>query len=311
MPEINELTDVEVETLGLVTRGANREEFFLLKAAGDLTVCAACNKPYATDQMTMVDGKPVCPDCAKAEDEQDEGEVSKTHESALEAATQTIWQRLVANIKKALAEPTFAADNPVEENAAKVSEPEITKQEIIQALPAVDETAVVAPEPEPEVVPEPVAKQEPTPVTNTQTEAFMAENEVIAKADFDALAVRLEKAEAELAKSQGEKERAVWLQKAQTYSYMPVSSTDLAEQLQYLAKAAPTRAEWWMDVLKACDNMVKDSGLFVEKGTTIEAEDAVSKVVKSDNPRDAALNMPRAEAEAYLRDVRRRGQGGR
>ncbi len=278
MPEqINELTDVEVETLGLVTRGANREEFFLLKAE---------------------DATPVTPE--------------------VEAAAQNIWQRLLATIKKALTEPTFA-DEPLSENAAKVLEtPEVIKQEVIQVEPIITETVVVTPEPS--VVPEPVAKQvsfpmenkqESAPVTNTQTEAPMAELESVAKADFDALAVRLEKAEVELAKAQGEKERAVWLQKAQTYSYMPVASTDLAEQLQYLAKAAPTRAEWWMDVLKACDNMVKDSGLFVEKGTTIEAESAVTQVLKSDNPREAALNMPRADAEAYLKDVRRRGQGGR
>ncbi len=303
--QINELTDVEVETLGLVTRGANREEFFLLKAAGDMMTCSMCDKTMAADKMTMVDGKPVCSDCVKAEDETSEDVVVKAQESAVETATQNIWQRLVANIKKALTEPTFA-DEPLLENAAKVSEAPVAKQ-----VPTTELNAAVEPETIPVVVPELVAKQESAPVTNTQTEAPMAENETIAKADFDALAVRLEKAEVELAKAQGEKERAVWLNKAQTYSYMPVASTDLAEQLQYLAKAAPTRAEWWMDVLKACDNMVHDSGLFVEKGTTIEAESAVSKVIKSDNPREAALNMPRAEAEAYLKDVRRRGQGGR
>ncbi len=274
MPEpIYELSDVEVDTLGLVTRGANREEFFLLKAE---------------------DAVPVTPE--------------------VETATQNIWQRLLATIKKALTEPSFndmpVATEPVAEVTAEIVTKDTTN--IVTTIPG--DVQVVYNQETP--IESNVDKQETTPVTNIPTVSQPETREVpmteefntVAKADFDAITVRLEKAEAELVKANEEKERGAWLQKAQTYSYMPVSSSELAEQLHWLAKAATTRAEWWMTVLKACDNMIHDSGLFVEKGTTIEAEDAVSKVLKSADPRTAALNLPRAEAEAYLRTVR---QGGR
>ena len=131
---------------------------------------------------------------------------------------------------------------------------------------------------------------------------------VISKAEYDALATRLAKTESELAASREKEERQVWLAKASTYGYAPTATTELADQLYWLAKADPKRAQYWEDLLKSLDSMVADSQMFVEKGTQQMPTAGLDAVLKSTDPRAALTQLSRADAEAYLRSARKGGR---
>ena len=133
----------------------------------------------------------------------------------------------------------------------------------------------------------------------------MAEND-ISKAEYESIAKRLEVAETELAKAREEKAQQVWLTKAAGFGYLPVAQAELAGKLYSIAKLDGALAEWVVDVFKAVDNMVADSGLFVEKGHNIPEVDAVTKAMQAADPKAALLGLPKAEAEAYLAAVRAR-----
>jgi len=288
LDELTELKDVVVDTLGLVTHGANREEFFLLKSAED------------TD-----------------------GETQETNQAQASVA-KSIWQSLARIFKREI-EKELASLEVVE----SVNAESITDELVIEQLEKVIEPETIELEAiEPELKPElPVAEltkmeehkmEDEKQVTSevvidVEKSNLAAQLTELAKANTD-LQARVEKAEQEAAQQRDAREYQVWLTKARSMYTLPASPNDLAEQLHWLAKTDAKRAEWWETHLSALTNQLRDSELFVEKGTSRAAQDGLQLVEKAQklldagnakSLRDALLSLSRGEQEAYLAEQRR------
>jgi len=288
--ENTELKDVAVDTLGLVTHGANRERFFLLKSAEEIE---EANQMLETDQSQV-----------KA------------------SVAKNIWRNLTLLFKREIEEEL--ADLPV-----------LIENEHVVELPVVEKTAPEAEVTEEVEVAEEVESFGPTAEsamgavietlikerTDMEDEkqvvveksALEIKFEALEKANTD-LQVRVEKAEQEAAQERDAKEYQVWLTKARDMYALPASPDTLAEQLHWLAKADATRAQWWEGHLVALTNQLRDSELFIEKGTSRAAQDGVLLIEKAQklvdsgqmaDLRTAILSLSRAEQEAYLNERRR------
>jgi len=288
--ENTELKDVAVDTLGLVTHGANRERFFLLKSAEEIE---EANQMLETDQSQV-----------KA------------------SVAKNIWRNLTLLFKREIEEEL--ADLPV-----------LIENEHVVKLPVVEKTAPEAEITEEVKVAEEVESFGPTvesamgAVIETlikertdmedekqvvvEKSALEVKFEALEKANTD-LQVRVEKAEQEAAQERDAKEYQVWLTKARDMYALPASPDTLAEQLHWLAKADATRAQWWEGHLVALTNQLRDSELFIEKGTSRAAQDGVLLIEKAQklvdsgqmaDLRTAILSLSRAEQEAYLNERRR------
>ena len=288
--ENTELKDVAVDTLGLVTHGANRERFFLLKSAEEIE---EANQMLETDQSQV-----------KA------------------SVAKNIWRNLTLLFKREIEEEL--ADLPV-----------LIENEHVVELPVVEKTAPEAEVTEEVKVAEEVESFGPTvesamgAVIETlikertdmedekqvvvEKSALEVKLEALEKANTD-LQVRVEKAEQEAAQERDAKEYQVWLTKARDMYALPASPDTLAEQLHWLAKADATRAQWWEGHLVALTNQLRDSELFIEKGTSRAAQDGVLLIEKAQklvdsgqmaDLRTAILSLSRAEQEAYLNERRR------
>ena len=288
--ENTELKDVAVDTLGLVTHGANRERFFLLKSAEEIE---EANQMLETDQSQV-----------KA------------------SVAKNIWRNLTLLFKREIEEEL--ADLPV-----------LIENEHVVELPVVEKTAPEAEITEEVKVAEEVESFGPTvesamgAVIETlikertdmedekqvvvEKSALEVKFEALEKANTD-LQVRVEKAEQEAAQERDAKEYQVWLTKARDMYALPASPDTLAEQLHWLAKADATRAQWWEGHLVALTNQLRDSELFIEKGTSRAAQDGVLLIEKAQklvdsgqmaDLRTAILSLSRAEQEAYLNERRR------
>jgi len=288
--ENTELKDVVVDTLGLVTHGANRERFFLLKSAEEIE---EANQMLETDQSQV-----------KA------------------SVAKNIWRNLTLLFKREIEEEL--ADLPV-----------LIENEHVVKLPVVEKTAPEAEITEEVKVAEEVESFGPTvesamgAVIETlikertdmedekqvvvEKSALEVKFEALEKANTD-LQVRVEKAEQEAAQERDAKEYQVWLTKARDMYALPASPDTLAEQLHWLAKADATRAQWWEGHLVALTNQLRDSELFIEKGTSRAAQDGVLLIEKAQklvdsgqmaDLRTAILSLSRAEQEAYLNERRR------
>jgi len=288
--ENTELKDVAVDTLGLVTHGANRERFFLLKSAEEIE---EANQMLETDQSQV-----------KA------------------SVAKNIWRNLTLLFKREIEEEL--ADLPV-----------LIENEHVVELPVVEKTAPEAEVTEEVKVAEEVESFRPTvesamgAVIETlikertdmedekqvvvEKSALEVKLEALEKANTD-LQVRVEKAEQEAAQERDAKEYQVWLTKARDMYALPASPDTLAEQLHWLAKADATRAQWWEGHLVALTNQLRDSELFIEKGTSRAAQDGVLLIEKAQklvdsgqmaDLRTAILSLSRAEQEAYLNERRR------
>ena len=288
--ENTELKDVAVDTLGLVTHGANRERFFLLKSAEEIE---EANQMLETDQSQV-----------KA------------------SVAKNIWRNLTLLFKREIEEEL--ADLPV-----------LIENEHVVELPVVEKTTPEAEVTEEVKVAEEVESFRPTvesamgAVIETlikertdmedekqvvvEKSALEVKFEALEKANTD-LQVRVEKAEQEAAQERDAKEYQVWLTKARDMYALPASPDTLAEQLHWLAKADATRAQWWEGHLVALTNQLRDSELFIEKGTSRAAQDGVLLIEKAQklvdsgqmaDLRTAILSLSRAEQEAYLNERRR------
>ena len=288
--ENTELKDVAVDTLGLVTHGANRERFFLLKSAEEIE---EANQMLETDQSQV-----------KA------------------SVAKNIWRNLTLlfkrEIEKELADLPVLIENehvvelPVVEKTAPEAEvtEEVKVAEEVESFGPTVESAMGA-------VIETLIKErtdmEDEKQVVVEKSALEVKFEALEKANTD-LQVRVEKAEQEAAQERNAKEYQVWLTKARDMYALPASPDTLAEQLHWLAKADATRAQWWEGHLVALTNQLRDSELFIEKGTSRAAQDGVLLIEKAQklvdsgqmaDLRTAILSLSRAEQEAYLNERRR------
>jgi len=288
--ENTELKDVVVDTLGLVTHGANRERFFLLKSAEEIE---EANQMLETDQSQV-----------KA------------------SVAKNIWQNLALLFKREIEKEL--ADLPVPIEDEHVVELPIVKKtapeaEVTEEVEVAEEVESFGPTVESAMgaVIETLIKErtdmEDEKQVVVEKSALEVKFEALEKANTD-LQVRVEKAEQEAAQERDAKEYQVWLTKARDMYALPASPDTLAEQLHWLAKADATRAQWWEGHLVALTNQLRDSELFIEKGTSRAAQDGVLLIEKAQklvdsgqmaDLRTAILSLSRAEQEAYLNERRR------
>ena len=281
MSEHFELSDVEVDTLGLVSRGANREDFFLLKSADK------DEKELVGDNLW----RRFIGIIRKAVDSEDAALANP------EAAPEpTIEEEKVATAE------TTAVDNTIDPVKGSDTTESATDSDHTESIEASDVTGPTAVEPENK------KEQHPMEDTNLSESTLPAtpQGEYVSKADHDALVQELEVVKSALAKAQEDKERAVFLAKAQDYVNLPVSPSELADHMYWLSKTDATRYEWFTAVIKALDNSMRDTGLFLEKGNSAPIEnDALSAALKSEDPKAALLALDRKSAESYLRSMRK------
>jgi len=314
--ELNELYDVEVDTLGLVTRGANRETFILLKST---------NEEGELGEDTTQVQEPSEPQVQK------EANVEANTGNTIE---RSLWQRIIGIFKKALEEELEGQlgdsgdepDSPPSTNAAEVTEKVEDATEVDKSG---DDT--------PQSLPDEQSQQLPTnsglsaailEVTATdltaglsKQEDIMDENTEVTKADVieksakeveleksvSDLMARVEKAEQDAARERDAREHATWVQKAANIT-IGVPIDDYANHMHWLAKTNSKEAEWFESAFNAIAKQMEDSNLFVEKGTQRIPEDmdivgkANALVAKGDAKSftDALLSLPAAEQSTYL-----------
>lgn len=280
---ITELSDVQVETLGLVTQGANREEFFLLKSD---TTAENQTTPETNlwTRFLKLFQKTVDTEMA---------ELAKTEAEVPEPATETPEPEVV------LAEP--APDSiaiPEGEITEPTSSAPMTVAEVTPELPA------------PVVEPESEAVEPQT----SNLEATMEDTVEKTANELEGRLAELEKANAalvaEVEKAREERDRETYIAKANGFAAIPVAPVELGEQLHALAKWDAKRLSFWTDLLKSIDALAADAELFIEKGTafTPEQPDALAVIAKADDPKAEILKLSRKDAEAYLRSVRSRAK---
>jgi len=267
---IFELQDVQVETLGLVNRGANQEDFFLLKSED------------------------------REGDETSQNKVQESHESKMEEKiTKSVWQKLIDLFKTSVAElpeeETVEEDTVVEEKQGVITEQ--TTEEVIE-------------EKSEELIIDSVTEKNVTEKNMGESKMAEEQTaEVITKAMYDDLATKYADIAKELEAEKIEKAKISWVNKAAGFGYVPVASKELGEHLYNISKYDAKEADWLVDLLKSYDAMLQDSGFFMEKGTSTVESDVIEKAMKADNVKDALLALPRSEAERYLREMRARVRG--
>ncbi len=269
-----DLEDVNIETVGLVTRGANRQQFFLLKSDK-----GGSNAAIMPDEPTTVVSDAIS-------------------DESTELIAKSFWTKLRDFVRGEVAKA-----NVPEDNIGKSNEDE-KKENSNASLSTPAEDVPIAKQATEEAPAPPVALTPETPSGEPEVIINMPENTsditTLEKAD---LLARLEKAESELKQAREEKERQVFITKAQSrMSDLPCNPTELADQLYFIAKTDSKRAEWWEANLVAWSNILNDASLFVEKGTSAPSEvsEPVAKAAASADPKAALLAVKPADAWRYV-----------
>lgn len=201
---------------------------------------------------------------------------------------------LPPEVKKMVDRMTAMAGKPPEDEAEGYGYPEPGK------APAKKSEE---PEPTPEPTPEPAPEVVKAAVATIPPE-------------FAARMAQLEKSQgelqAELQKARDAEFRGNFVQKAAELGGASVPQGELVDQLVFLAKADPARADWWLTTLKALDHQLTDAGIFAEKGTTrIDDQDPAEVAKSGEDPRAALLKISGTRAEEYLNERRVQIRTGR
>jgi len=144
-------------------------------------------------------------------------------------------------------------------------------------------------------------------------EAVKAEFEVRYQKDLEAKETRIAELEKGVETAQDEASRREWIEKAGALRTIPVSQTEMGTKFHKLAKVLPKEeAEWWETTIKAMDAQAGYAALLGEFGTALSPEEAdlVEKIEKADNPAEALLALPAHEQMRYLHDSRKRTTRG-
>jgi len=301
-----ELSDVDVETLGLVFAGANREDFFMVKSAEASTNDSENDsededKKKECDEMQEADKSEVGKDSKKLSDlgrrfveliVNTAKEIllqEKSPASVVEASTETVDNNTVASEAEII---ESAKEEEVTETIKETMSEPVTESDVVEAT----EKATIA-----EVTVE---------VTELSKESNMSEENQVDVEKYNDLVSRLEKAEQALVIAKEEKERSEFISKARSLSALPLSPGELADHMYWLSKTDQARYEWFAAVMQTMDNHLVDNQLWLEKGVNYAAEatDAVTKATRSANPRDELLKVGRDDAMAYLRTARKPGR---
>lgn len=117
----------------------------------------------------------------------------------------------------------------------------------------------------------------------------------------------VETREAELAKADAELVKAEWLKKSADIEHLPMANDVIGEKLYELSKSAD--AGWVVDLLKAVDAQVKESGIFNELGSSQQENelDLGQKIEKAQSEGDAAnalLGLSKEEQAELVKSFR-------
>jgi hypothetical protein len=287
--ETYELSDVEVLTLGLVNQGANKAEFFLMKADNGADEKPAKEADAVNDQVVT-----------------DQSEL----DVAVEKASTSIWRKLLSLFKSNVEQELIEAEPPtypITETVTQHTEQPLPDIEKISAEP--ETTTVATPAPHIPVTEETMTEQ--TTVQPVAVSDLLVEKMATLEKDRDDLRTRLEKAEREAAQERDARERLTYLEKAQSFAIVPVKPDELAEQLHWLAKTEPKREQFWEGILKAMDTIAKDNA-FIEVGTSkspaemsvLEKAQSMVENGKAKSLKEALLAIPKNEQEAYVKSRR-------
>lgn len=112
------------------------------------------------------------------------------------------------------------------------------------------------------------------------------------------LSKQVEDGKTEVEKAVEAREKREWLEKSNDFLALAVVPQEAADHLHAIAKAAPDHIEWLMAVLKAADHSLTEAGLFGEIGTSREAEETTPLVKAQKITQEK--NIPLAEAMLQL-----------
>ena len=285
----HEIVDVQVEKLGLVTAGANGEEFFLLKSdetgsAETQTALAGVEAAVAETIWTRM--AKVFKRVMSAE-----AEIAQTDNTAdiasMDAADSVALPGVETTVPEFQHSNTESAPSPA---IAKVCAPDSTDDD----------------EKDDEEM-EPMSKSHPDQTNEMRTK--MSDVEMVAKSDYEVLAKsvellkdRLAKAEAEAEAARDSRERDARIAKAAELTALPVTAVELGSNLHKLAKFDPALAQYFDALIKTADNMLNGLGVFQEYGTSQmpELSEPVMKAAQSADPRAALLSLNARDAAKYV-----------
>jgi len=228
--KVNQLSDVVVEKVGLVSLGANQETFFLLKSVEEELDMSDTDQEMVQEELVA---EPVISEDSLAE-------------------------KVVAGIKKLLGadEPKEAEVEAEAEADAEQDEPESEEAEVEPELLAEEEVEKSADE-----------KQEQEVESGDAPDEVIEKMSALEKANLDLLD-RLEKMEQALLEKNEAVEKQEFIAKAAEFHCVPVAPDVLAEQLYKLHKTDNELFGFWTNLLVAMDKSLSDAGIFSEVGTT-------------------------------------------
>jgi len=260
-----QLKDVTVEKLGLVTTGANKEEFFLLKHDSEAN--------------------------------------SEANNEATAQIAESIWQRLLKALRRPSGEPTAltaealtVASDP--EAALPVSATGVLSDALSDSL---SDAPILGQPVAPDNV---VEKIKETVVEEAMEKDMVAKSDYDALVKtVEGLQARVAQAEAETDAARHTQERLTEIVKAGELLALPVNPTELGDALYKLGQSDPALKQYFAALLKTADNMLAGLGIFEERGTAQAApyEDPVAKAAAAEDPRAALLNLSPQAAVAYIK----------
>ena len=330
------LEEIQVDSIGLVARGANNSTFLLLKSQqqeapmqdDELEIEEVVETPSFEEETPPTETSP--PDVVPVDDgffEKMRGQFEKwglvkAHASkdAIAAAAKML------GVSPKQMQSAYAGmmgeddEEEMEMGKRPASQPKPGKQTTrkdalrqAQDVPLVPEAIVTPP------------KSEETNMTKDDLQKAITDGVAMVKADleksYQEKVSTLETQVADLSKEatdqRDKREEREFLEKAMTFRCFPVEYTELGKMLRQLNKSMDKDAyEKWESVLKAADAQLFTAGLFSEMGTARTAdevvlEERVEKIAKEKNVsyKEALLTLSPAEQTQMLRETQARAGG--
>lgn len=277
-PELYELSEMMVDTVGIVGKGANNQMFFLLKSE-DTPMEELTEPGPATDETFWAKVRGIAQEVVKA---------------AMPKMTRRHTAEMPDDMEEEMDDEPV--DEPADENAELDRVPDGKKGKRIMSKEQGDDVSK--------------AVTDQLEAIQKANEARIEAIEKQYQAKLAEMTQQVETSKQEIAKAVEQRERMEWLEKARGFVTLPVSPTEVAERLHAIAKSAPEQIEWLEGLLRAADHELTQAGLFAEIGTTRVPDEAtpegkVEKSVKGGkNPVDALLSLSIQEQEALLKEMR-------
>jgi len=273
-----ELSDVEVDTIGLVSAGAIGEDFFLVKKDGDNMVKDVRNNTsneVSTDVLEDIE--------------------------VIDSDAKGFWDKmrslLKGNVDKSESESSAKEDkNENEANDIQAVEKlEGKPKEVNSKMPDTGITKTEQPKNEDIVLQVKKALQEQY---DTQLKDMKE---------------RLEKAEAEATRSKEDAAEKDMVQKARNFPALPIRYDELGHRLYQFSKSVSTEQfDWLLHLLTAVDKQLGASGILSEFGTSrapeeLALEDKVDSIAKDRkiDYANALLELSESEQKQLLAQMRK------